>query len=139
MPASKAYQLKNYYHGRWQPTYDRWALLQAGMYEGAGRDQVAWAAALTDDMIYSQPVVHEFGDIKVPTVLIIGQDDRTALGKDVTPPTTAATLGDYPELGKQATATIPHARLIPLPGLGHSPMLEAPDRFYKALDDALAH
>ncbi|HEX7816618.1 alpha/beta hydrolase [Dyella sp.] len=134
----KAYQLKSYYHGHWKPQYDRWALLQAGMYEGDGRQAAAWAGALTYDMIYSQPVIHEFPNIRVPTVLIIGQADRTALGRDIAPPAVAASLGNYPQLGKEAAAAIPHARLIPLDGLGHAPMIEAPERFHEALDDALA-
>lgn len=133
----KAYQLKSYYDGHWKPEYDRWVALQAGMYEGAGRATVAWAGALTYDMIYTQPVVYEFSQIKVPTVLIIGQRDRTAIGRDLAPPAVAATLGDYPALGKATAQAIPGARLIPLDGLGHSPMLEAPARFYQALDAAL--
>ena len=135
----KAYQLKSYYDNHWKPQYDRWVLLQAGMYEGDGRDSAAWAGALTYDMIYTQPVVYELSSIKVPTVLIIGQADRTAIGRDAAPPTVAATLGDYPALGKAAAKAIPGARLIPLDGLGHAPMLEAPERFYTALDDALRH
>jgi pimeloyl-ACP methyl ester carboxylesterase len=135
----KAYQLKSYYDNHWKPQYDRWVLLQAGMYEGDGRDTAAWAGALTYDMIYTQPVVYELPNIRVPTVLIIGQADRTAIGRDAAPPAVAAKLGDYPALGKEATRAIPGARLIPLDGLGHAPMLEAPERFYPALDDALAH
>ena len=135
----KAYQLKSYYDNHWKPQYDRWVLLQAGMYEGDGRDTAAWAGALTYDMIYTQPVVYELPNIKVPTVLIIGQADRTAIGRDIAPPALAAKLGDYPALGKEAAKAIPGARLIPLDGLGHAPMLESPERFYPALDDALGH
>ena len=133
----KAYQLKSYYDDHWKPQYDRWVLLQAGMYEGDGRDTAAWAGALTYDMIYTQPVVYELPQIKVPTVLIIGQADRTAIGRDAAPAAVAAKLGDYPALGQAAAKAIPGARLIPLDGLGHAPMLEAPERFYTALDDAL--
>lgn len=135
----RAYQLKSYYDGHWKREYDRWVNLQAGQYEGEGRETSAWAGALTYDMIFTQPVIYEFPQIKVPTVLIIGQRDRTALGRDIAPPAVAATLGNYPVLGKQAAQAIPGARLIPLDGLGHSPMLEAPDRFYQALDDALGN
>ena len=35
-----------------------------------GRERVAWNQALTYDMIYTQPVVHEFGQIAVPTALL---------------------------------------------------------------------
>ncbi|TCV91609.1 pimeloyl-ACP methyl ester carboxylesterase [Luteibacter rhizovicinus] len=133
----KAYQLKSYYGGNWRPEYSRWVALQAGMYEGGGRETAAWAGALTYDMVFTQPVVYEFPDIRVPTVLIIGQRDRTAVGRDLAPADVAAKLGDYPALGKEAASRIPGAKLIPLEGLGHSPMLEAPERFYMALDEAL--
>ncbi|SEM79214.1 Pimeloyl-ACP methyl ester carboxylesterase [Luteibacter sp. UNCMF331Sha3.1] len=133
----KAYQLKSYYDGRWKPAYDRWALMQAGMYEGDGREVSSWAGALTYDMIFTQPLVYEFPDIRVPTVLIVGSKDRTAVGKDAAPADVAAKLGDYPALGKEAAARIPGARFVLLDGLGHSPMIEAPERFYEALDGAL--
>ena len=133
----KAYQLKAYYDGAWKPEYDRWVALQAGMYEGAGREVSAWASALTYDMIYTQPVVHEFPQLRVPTVLIIGQRDRTAVGRDAAASEVAAKLGDYPALGREAARRIPGAKLIALDGLGHSPMLESPERFERALDEAL--
>ncbi|MDF4024714.1 alpha/beta hydrolase [Luteibacter sp. PPL201] len=133
----RAYQLKSYYDGHWKPGYDAWAVMQAGQYQGAGREVSAWAGALTYDMIVNQPVVYEFAQIRVPTVLIIGQRDRTAVGKDAAPAGVRETLGDYPTLGREAASRIPGARLIPLEGLGHSPMIEAPERFAKALDEAL--
>lgn len=133
----KAYQLKAYYDGHWKPQYDRWVSLQAGMYEGSGREASAWAGALTYDMIYTQPVVHEFPQLRVATVLIIGQRDRTAVGRDAAAPEVAAKLGDYPALGRDAARRIPGAKLIALDGLGHSPMLEAPERFESALEEAL--
>ncbi|MET0616346.1 MAG: alpha/beta hydrolase [Luteibacter sp.] len=133
----KAYQLKSYYAGEWKPQYDRWALMQAGQYEGDGREVSSWAGALTYDMIYTQPVVYEFPQIRVPTVLIIGQRDKTVIGKEGTPPEIADKLGDYAALGKEAAAKIPGAKLIPLEGLGHAPMIQAPERFYTALDEAL--
>jgi len=133
----RAYQLKSYYDGKWKPEYDTWALMQAGQYEGSGREASSWAGALTYDMIMNQPVVYEFAQIHVPTVLIIGQRDRTAVGKDAAPADVRETLGNYPVLGREAASRIPGAKLIPLEGLGHSPMIEAPERFYKALDEAL--
>jgi pimeloyl-ACP methyl ester carboxylesterase len=134
----KAYQLKSYYAGQWKREYDRWALLQAGMYAGDGRQAAARAGALTYAMIYTQPVLYEFPQVRVPTVLIVGDKDRTAIGKAFTPPAAAAHLGDYPALAREAARRIPGARLILLPGLGHAPMLQAPGRFYQALDQALA-
>jgi pimeloyl-ACP methyl ester carboxylesterase len=109
----------------------------AGLYRGPGRDAVAWDAALIDDMAYTQPVFYEFEHITVPVLLIIGDKDTTAIGKNLAPPEIRATLGRYPELGKAAVARMPHARLLEFPDLGHAPQIQAPEAFQKALLDGL--
>jgi pimeloyl-ACP methyl ester carboxylesterase len=99
-----------------------------------------WAqvAALTYQMIYQQPVVDEFPKINRPALLVIGQKDRTAVGKAYASPAVRETLGDYPALGKAAHAEIPGSLLIELEDVGHIPHLEAPDRFHAALLEFLA-
>lgn len=123
------YQRANYYDGDWKPAYEALARELAAVYAGSDGKAYAWNAALTAEMIYTQPVVHEFGRIAVPTTLIIGQRDRTAIGREGAAPALAAALGDYPALGREAARRIPGARLIEMPGLGHLPQIEAPDRF----------
>ncbi|MEA2936063.1 MAG: hypothetical protein QOD74_2709 [Variibacter sp.] len=134
----KGYQLRIYYDGKWKPEYDRWVEMQAGMYSGPGKEVVAWNQALTSEMVFTQPVVHEFPRIKVRTVLFIGQKDRTAPGANRAPPDLAGRLGNYPELGRRAAKAIPNAKLVEFPELGHSPQVEAPDEFHKALLQALS-
>jgi pimeloyl-ACP methyl ester carboxylesterase len=129
----RAYEQSTYYAGSWDPGYERWVQMLAGMYRGPGRDAVAWDSALLYDMIYTQPVVHELGQLSMPVLLMIGDKDTTAIGKDLAPPAIRATLGNYPALGKQAAAAIPHARLIEFPSLGHAPQIQAPDAFHAAL------
>lgn len=133
----KAYQRKFYYGGHWKPEYDRWVDMLAGMYAGPGKEAVAWDQALASDMIFNQPVVYEFPRIRVPTTLMIGQLDRTAIGRDLASPELAGRLGDYPELGKRAARLIRNSRLVEFDDLGHSPQVEAPERFNKALLEAL--
>ena len=132
------YQLRYYYNGRWKPEYDRWVAMAAGLYSGSGRERVAWNQALTSDMIFTQPVVHEFGLIRVPTLLMIGGMDRTAPGEARAAPDVAKRLGNYPELGRRAARAIPGAALVEFPDLGHSPQVEAPTRFHEAFLKALA-
>ncbi|WIH06012.1 alpha/beta hydrolase [Xanthomonas translucens pv. graminis] len=134
----KQYQQSVYYGGQWKPAYERWVTMQAGLYAGAGRERVAWNQALTSDMVFNQPVVQQFAQLRVPTTLFIGQRDRTAIGKDLAPPALAKTLGDYPALGKRAAAAIPGATLVEFADLGHAPQVEAPPRFNAALLQALA-
>jgi pimeloyl-ACP methyl ester carboxylesterase len=89
-------------------------------------------------MIFTQPIVYELDRLKPPVLLIIGDKDTTALGKDLAPPEVRGTLGDYPKLGKEAVARIPHAKLVEFSDLGHSPQIQAPERFNKALIEGLA-
>jgi len=131
------YERGTYYAGTWRPEYEPWVQMLAGMYRGAGRERVAWDSALLYDMIFTQPVVYELGRLAVPVLLMIGDKDTTAIGKDLAPPSVQATLGDYPALGKAAAAAIPNARLVEFPELGHAPQIQAPDRFHKALLDGL--
>ena len=131
------YERSTYYAGKWAPQYERWVQMLAGMYRGPGRDIVAWNSALLYDMIYTQPVFYEFEKIAVPVLLMIGDKDTTALGKNLAPPAARAALGNYPVLGKAAVARIPQARLVEFPDLGHSPQIQAPEAFHKALLDGL--
>ncbi|WP_423814478.1 alpha/beta fold hydrolase, partial [Pseudomonas viridiflava] len=103
---------------------------------GPLRTMMAYSAALTYDMIYNEPVVHEFEYLKVPTTLFIGLPDKTAIGHGASP-AVMATLANYVELGKSAARRIPEATLIEFETLGHSPHLQAPQQFYPALLKAL--
>nr|WP_197430330.1 alpha/beta hydrolase [Burkholderia savannae] len=134
----RRYEQRTYYAGGWSPAYERWVQMLAGMYRGPGRDAVAWNSALVYDMILTQPVVYEFGAITVPTLLLIGDKDTTAIGKDVAPPDVHARLGHYPALAKRAQAAIPGAVLYEFPALGHAPQIQDPATFHKALLDGLA-
>jgi pimeloyl-ACP methyl ester carboxylesterase len=84
-------------------------------------------------MIYTQPVYYELGQLTMPVLLMIGDKDTTAIGKNRAPPSIRATLGNYPVIGKAAAAQIPHANLIEFPDLGHAPQIQAPDVFNRAL------
>ncbi|WP_426128675.1 alpha/beta fold hydrolase [Pseudomonas sp. DWP1b1] len=127
------YQLNTYYVGRWKPEYERWVDMYAGLSNGPGHALVAWNSALIYDMIFTQPVYYEFKNLQMPTLLLIGTSDNTAIGKDIAPPAVKAKLGDYAVLGKQVAKLIPHATLVEFPGLGHAPQMEEPAQFHKAL------
>lgn len=129
----RAYEQKVYYAGQWSPTYDKWVNMLAGMYKGPGRDQVAYNSAQIYNMIYTQPVIHEFPDIKVPTLLMIGDKDITAPGGQFASKAVQKTLGHYPALAKSAVKAIPNARLIEFPDYGHAPQIQAPAEFNQKL------
>jgi pimeloyl-ACP methyl ester carboxylesterase len=97
----------------------------------------AWNSALIYDMIFTQPVFYEFKNLRVPTTLMIGTSDTTAIGSDIAPPAVKARLGHYNVLGKQAAKLIPHAKLIEFKGLGHAPQMEEPEKFNQSLINVL--
>ena len=133
----KKYQLDSYYDGKWKPEYDEWVNLLAGWTLNSDFQKIAWNAALTYDMIFTQPVVYEFQNIKAPTLLIIGTRDRTALGKPLVSTEVQATMGLYANLGKETQKKIPNAKLVEIPNIGHMPHIESFDKFITPLIDFL--
>jgi len=131
------YERVTYYVNEWRPEYERWVQMIAGMFRGPGREVVAWHSALTYDMIFTQPVVYEFPQLRVPTLLLFGERDGTAIGKDISPPDVKARLGDYPKLARRTAAAIPGAKLVLFPELGHAPQMQDPERFHAALLEGL--
>jgi pimeloyl-ACP methyl ester carboxylesterase len=127
------YQRSTYYDGRWKPEFDRWVDMYAGLAKGPGKNQVAWNSALIYDMIFTQPVYYEFKDLKVPTLLLIGTADTTAISKEIAPPEVKAKIGHYDVLGKQVAKLIPQSTLVEFPGMGHAPQMEEPAQFHQAL------
>lgn len=134
----KEYQRVNYFGGEWKPEYDALTEILAGWTRHPDYRRVAWNAALTSDMVFTQPVIYEFGRIKTPTLLVIGQRDRTAVGKDRVPKDVAARMGDYPALGRAAARLIPGARLVEITESGHVPQVDSFPRYIRALTDFIA-
>jgi pimeloyl-ACP methyl ester carboxylesterase len=135
--SSRDYQRATYYVGTWDAKYEPWVQMLAGLYRGPGHDIVALNGALVDDMALTQPVFYEFEKISVPVLLLLGDKDATAIGKNLAPPAVRPTLGNYPVLAKEAASRFPHPRLVEFPELGHAPQIQAPDVFHKALLDNL--
>lgn len=133
----KQYQLTSYYNNQWKPEYEQWVNLLAGWTLNEDYPVVAWNAALTADMIFTQPVVYEFHQIKCPTLLIIGTRDRTAIGKALATPEMQKTMGLYNKLGKKTQQRIPQSKLVELDNVGHLPHIEAFERFIKPLVEFL--
>jgi pimeloyl-ACP methyl ester carboxylesterase len=134
----RAYEQSTYYTGEWRADYEPWVQMLAGLNRGPDREIVAWNSALVYDMILTQPVVYEFGLLQMPTLLLIGQKDTTAIAKDFAPPAIRPLLGHYPELGRLAARNIPHATLVEFPDLGHAPQIQDPEAFHKALLQGLS-
>ena len=133
----REYQRVSYFGGEWKKEYEPLVEVLAGWTKHPDFPKVAWNNALTSDMVFTQPVLYEFPLLKAPTLLIIGQRDRTAIGRAWAPKEIAKSLGNYPALGRRAAKAIPGAKLVELNGVGHIPQVESFTAYRSALLDFL--
>ncbi|KAH6662614.1 alpha/beta hydrolase [Plectosphaerella plurivora] len=131
----RAYQEQVYYPGTpWRSEFDVWVRMSAKIYAGSEREAFLQAQARVVDVVLSQPVAHEFERLKVArTLVMIGEDDTTAVGKAGAPPEVQARLGRFAVLGPTVAARIPGAEYAGFPGRGHAPQIEVPGDFHKRL------
>lgn len=129
----KKYQLDFYYDGKWKKVYEPWLNLLSGWTLHKDFHITAYQAALTTDMIYTQPVVGDFHKISMPTLLIIGTRDRTAIGKANAPKDLQPLMGQYQNLGKETQKKIKGSQLVELAGVGHLPHIEVFEKFISPL------
>jgi pimeloyl-ACP methyl ester carboxylesterase len=121
------------YYATWRPEYDEYVTVAARWKMSGEYPRMARSSALTYQMIYEQPVCYEFAKIKARILLVIGQADRTVVGKARVKKELLPFVGQYPELGRKTAALIPGATLVEIPGVGHIPHFEAKERFHKEL------
>ena len=95
-------------------------------------------SALTYQMIYDGSITDELQRLTVPTLLVIGQLDRTVFGRRFAPPEVVKPLGNFVQLGKTAQKLIPGAKLVELEGVCHVPHIEVPENFHAAVMEFLA-
>ena len=121
------------YFVNWKPEYEPFVETRARMMLSGEYPRYAKAAALTYQMIYQQPVRHEFRLLKPATLLVVGLADRTTVGRGRVPEEILKDKGQYALLGKAAAKDIPQCRLVEIPHCGHIPHLEATEQFHRAL------
>ena len=123
------------YYPEWKPEYEQYVQAQAESLKDPGFDNIAWVNAITYQTIYEQPVIYEFERISVPSLFIIGQLDRTIVGKDQLSEAQKQHYGLYPALGQTLKRLVKNSKLAELPGIGHIPHIQDKDQFLKILFD----
>jgi len=126
------------YYPVWKPQYEKYVTAQAAPLKQKDFPSVAWINALTYQMIYEQPVLYEFSQLTVPTLLLIGALDRTVVGKDMIPAKKQKLYGNYPALAAKAAKQIKNSKVVLLPGVGHIPHVQSIAAFKKNVLSFLA-
>ena len=95
----------------WPETEQQYVDIFSGILLSAEYPRWARASALTYDMIFNEPIRHEYRLLKMPVLLTIGQNDRSVFFRRYAAPEAIKPLGNWPELGRQAAKDIPDAKL----------------------------
>lgn len=134
--AQTAASYRNFMHAffvGWPPEAEHNVDLFARVLHSGEYPRWAMASALTSQMIFDEPNRQDYHLLKMPVLLVIGQGDRSVFFRRYAKPQDIATLGHWPELGRQAAKDIPNAELVEIQGAGHVPHLEKTDEFNAAL------
>jgi pimeloyl-ACP methyl ester carboxylesterase len=103
----------------WTPEFESYARIRYSWTLGADWPRFAMVQTLEGQMLAADPVVQDWPHIKAPTLAFGGAEDSLPGSPKV-----------FQERMKVLADTIPNGRgkLLLLPGLGHVPHLEAPDK-----------
>lgn len=121
------------YYPVWKEQYDTLVQVQALALKAPNFEEIAHANALTYAMIYEQPVCYEFDRLAVPTLLIVGEADRTIVGKALLSAADQKLFGQYPALARKTIAQVRGGKLVILPRIGHIPHIQEPEVFKKTV------
>jgi pimeloyl-ACP methyl ester carboxylesterase len=108
----------------WNPQFESYARVRYAWTLGADWPRLAMVQAVSQQMLTLDPVVNDWAHITAPTLAFGGAED-------VLPGSAAL----FQERMKFLAAAIPNGRgkVLLIPGLGHVPHLEAPDKVYPPL------
>ncbi len=108
----------------WTPQFESYAKIRYSWTLGSEWPRLAMVQTLIGDMLYREQVIDDWAHIKAPTLAFGGAEDMLPGSSAV-----------FKERMKHIADTIPNGngRLLLLPGLGHVPHMEAPEKTYPPL------
>ncbi len=121
------------YFVNWQDRYQVYADVAWRWTLGPAAERLHRIAATTYAMAYEQPTLYELQYIKQRTLIIVGDHDRSAIGRNRVPPQVRETMGLLPELASRACKIMPDCSSVVLNDTGHIPHLEAAENFHLVL------
>lgn len=121
------------YFVQWRPEFQVYAAVQYRWMLGPEAERLHRAAAHTYQMAYEQPVVYELPMIRAKTLIVGGDADRSAIGRNRVTPEVRDTMGRFTELIPAAARAVPDATPVVLSNVGHIAHLESPEQFHAIL------
>ena len=111
--------IRRYFPNAWKDEYEKYPKILYAPSLSADWPRLAMVRSIYQQITYLDPVVHDWEHIKARTLVFGGELDGA----------------DFPKHMKHIADSIPNGNgeLLLLPGLGHVPHLQAPDKFYPPL------
>ena len=108
----------------WTPEFENYAKIRYSWTLGADWPRLAMVQTLINNVNYADPVIYDWPNIKSPTLAFGGAEDMLA-----------GTPKNFQDRMKALADAIPNGngKLHLLPGLGHVPHMEAPEKTIPAL------
>lgn len=103
----------------WNPEFEKYARIRYSWTLSADWPRLAMVQTLLGQVQYLDPVVYDWAHIKAPTLAFGGAEDMLA-----------GTAAVFQQRMKYIADTVPNGngRLLLIPGLGHVPHMEAPEK-----------
>lgn len=108
-----------YYPLGWRPEYLEWVKVQYGLTLSGDWPRMARVRAAQQQILYEDPVVHEWPSIATKALVIGGEEDRL--------------VRDFPAAARNVAERLQNAELVLFPGVGHAPHFEAAEVFHAEL------
>jgi pimeloyl-ACP methyl ester carboxylesterase len=108
--------------GTWKPEYEQYVRILYAPTLSADWPRLAMVRAIYRQITVLDPVVYDWAHIKAKTLVIGGEQDGE----------------NFPALAKHIADTIPGARLVLFPNVGHVPHIQTPEMFNRELLKFLA-
>jgi pimeloyl-ACP methyl ester carboxylesterase len=109
--------VQRYFPGAWKPEYERFVRILYAPTLSGDWPRLAMVQSIYRQITYLDPVVYDWAHIKVKAMVLGGEKDGQ----------------NFPVLAKHIAETIPGAKLVIIPGVGHVPHVQVPDIFNKEL------
>jgi pimeloyl-ACP methyl ester carboxylesterase len=109
------------YYVEWDPAAEAYIRIHYGWTQSSEWPRLAMIRARVQQMLYAEPIVHDWPHIRTRTRVIAGAEDGA----------------DFPGSARRVVEAIPGADMVLFPGVGHNPHLEAPELFRPALIEFL--
>jgi pimeloyl-ACP methyl ester carboxylesterase len=109
--------IQRYFPNAWKPEYEQYVRILYAPTLSGDWPRLAMVRSIIQQITVLDPVVYDWAHIQAKTLVIGGDKDGE----------------NFPALARHIAETVPNAKLVLIPGVGHIPHIQAPEVFNREL------